>query len=227
MHRVFPQLSGATLLRIHGGIWSLLERLSKPACGLNRPGNCLTAFSRQRVLKCFVGIWALVTVVGCSHEPVAPELRDSPVYRNAQEGIRFLVPDNWTQSASANLPVGDLEGELFLVRYNVLLPESTAQVQVLCYQDRTGTDDLVKHQQEPAFGIPQWTLKEGPKNEQISGQEGTWMYLTGRSKEREMGKEVLCFRRGDRVYSFVGTFWTSDEKARQVMHRAFQSVIWE
>ncbi len=180
-----------------------------------------------RTLRLSSGLVAILALAGCSRGPVAPELRDSPVYRNSQEGIRFLVPDTWTQSASANLPSGDLETELFLVRYNVRSPETNAQVQVLCYQDRSGSADLVKHQQLPAFGIQQWTLKEGPQKETISGQEGTWLYLTGKIKGREMGKEVLCFRKGDRVYSFVGTFWTTDDKARQSMHRAFQSVIWE
>lgn len=173
---------------------------------------------------------SLITILacsGCNRGPVAPELRDSPVYHNSQEGIRFLVPDNWTQSASANLPVGDLETELFLVRYNVLSPDSTSQVQVLCYQDRSGSGDLAKHHQQPAFGIQRWALKDGPKPETISGQEGTWLYLTGKGQGREMGKEVLCFRKGDRVYSFVGIFSATDEKARQSIHRAFQSVIWQ
>lgn len=174
-----------------------------------------------------VGLLLILFIAGCSRGPVAPELRDSPVYRNSIEGFRFLVPDTWTQSASANLPVGNLETELFLVRYNVRSPESNAQVQVMCYQDRSGQDDFAKHHQLPAFGIERWTLKDGPKTESISGREGTWLSLTGKAQGREMGKEVLCFRTGDRVYSFVGIFWTTDEKARQSMHRAFQSVIWE
>lgn len=181
----------------------------------------------SRTFRTNLVLIAFLAFAGCNRGPIAPELRNSPVYHNSQEGIRFLVPDNWTQSASANLPAGDLDREHFLVRYNVRLPDSSAQVQVLCYQDRSGQDDMVKHHQEPAFGIQQWTLKDGPKQETISGQVGTWLYLTGKNKEKEMGKEVLCFRKGDRVYSFVGTFWTTDDKARQVMHRAFQSVIWE
>lgn len=181
----------------------------------------------SRTIRRRLGLILILLIASCSRGPVAPELRDSPVYRNSQEGFRFLVPDTWTQSASANLPVGNLETELFLVRYNVRSPESNAQVQVLCYQDLSGQDDLVKHHQLPSFGIQQWTLKDGPSKQAVGGSEGTWLYLTGRTQGREMGKEVLCFRRGDRVYSFVGIFWTTDDKARQSMHRAFQSVIWE
>ena len=181
----------------------------------------------SRTLRRPLGLILILLIAGCSRGPVAPELRDSPVYRNSLEGFRFLVPDTWTQSASANLPVGNLETELFLVRYNVRSTESNAQVQVLCFQDQSGQDDLVKHHQLPSFGIQQWTLKEDLRKEAVGGREGTWLYLTGRTQGREMGKEVLCFRKEDRVYSFVGIFWTTDDKARQSMHRAFQSVMWE
>lgn len=168
----------------------------------------------------------LWTAPGCEHGPSAPLLRDSPVYRNPQEGFRFLVPEGWSQTASANLPTGNLDKELFLVRYIVRSAEGGAQAQVLCFQDETRQADLVAHQAKPAFGVSKWTLKEGPTEEAIGGKPGTWMYLTGRVKDREMGKEVLCFRQGDRVYSFIGTFWTSDKKARQAVHHAFKSVIW-
>lgn len=169
----------------------------------------------------------LLLIVGCQRGPSAPELRDSPVYRNSLEGFRFLVPDNWTQSASANLPEGDLETELFLVRYNIRSSEPNAQAQLLCVQDKSGTIDLKSHHQKPAFGIEKWTVLEEPTKQSIGGQEGTWLYLTGKNKEQTMGKLVLCFRKGDRIYSFVGTFLPTDDKARQSIRRAFESVIWE
>lgn len=183
----------------------------------NRPG---------RLLQVAVLGALLSTAIGCEQRPSAPLLRDSSVYHNAQEGFRFLVPEGWSQTASANLPAGFLEKELFLVRYVVRSAEGGAQAQVLCFQDETRQADLVKHQAKPAFGVSKWTLKEGPTEETIGGKPGTWMYLTGKVKDREMGKEVVCFRRGDRVYSFIGTFWASDKKARQAMHHAFESVIW-
>lgn len=177
-------------------------------------------------LRCWVSGWLLWAALGCEAGPVAPLLRDTPVYHNTREGFRFLVPEGWTQSASANLPIGDLDTELFLVRYSVPSAEGGAQVQVLCVQDRSAEIDLAKHHVKPAFGVEKWILQTGPKEETIGGKPGTWLSLTGKSKNREMGKEVLCFRKGDRVYSFVGTFWTTDQKARQSMHRAFESVIW-
>jgi hypothetical protein len=192
--------------------------------------RALSLFRSRRRFVAGVGLSSCLAVwvaAGCERGPVAPELRDSPVYYNAREGMRFLVPDGWTQSASANLPAGDFENELFLVRYGVTSADGDAQAQVLCFQDRGGNTDLIKYHSQPAFGIETWTLKEGPTEATISGQNGTWVYFTGKVKGREMGKEVLCFRRKDRVYSFVGTFWTVDQKSRQAMHRAFESVIWK
>jgi len=42
-----------------------------------------------------------------------------------------------------------------------------------------------------------------------------------------MTKEVVCFRRNNRVYSFVGLFWSNDDKAREQIRRALRSTIWE
>lgn len=185
---------------------------------------------REPLLKsrlCAVICLTLLFMAGCDRGPVAPELRDSPVYQNHLEGFRFLVPDNWTQSASANLPLGDLDTELFLVRYGIRSPEPNAQVQVLCLQDTSGQLDFLQHHLKPAFGIDNWKSQQEPRTETIGGQLGTWLYLTGRNKTQEMAKEVLCFRKGDRIYSFIGTFQPQDEKARQTIQRAFESIIWE
>jgi hypothetical protein len=38
---------------------------------------------------------------------------------------------------------------------------------------------------------------------------------------------VVCFRRHGRIYSFVGLFWSSDDKAREQIRRAIESTIWE
>lgn len=184
--------------------------------------------SGNRLLRVIApGLLCLSFVLGCERRPSAPVLRDSAIYRNAQEGFRFLVPEGWTQTASANLPPGNLDSELFLVRYIVRSAEGGSQAQVLCFQDPDGDSDLAEHHAKPAFGVAKWTLKEGPTEETVGGKPGTWMYLTGKVKHREMGKEVLCFRQGDRVYSFVGTFSAKDKKARQAMHHAFESIVWK
>lgn len=173
------------------------------------------------------GMLGMMVCPGCNRGPVAPELRNSPVYNNRREGFRFLVPDGWKQTASANLPAGNLETELFLVQYDVPSREAAAQVQVLCCQDRDGKTDLTEVRSRPAFGVERWTIEDAPAQESVGGREGTWIYLTGRVQERKMGQEVLCFRKNGRIYSFVGTFDATDEPARQTIRRAFKSIVWK
>lgn len=184
----------------------------------------MLATDRSRILMLLL---ATLFCTGCERGPAAPELRNSPVYSNRLEGFRFLVPDGWNQSASSNLPQGDLETEAFLVRYSLPTSESGAQVQVLCFQDKSGDANLVEHHTLPAFGITNWTLEGEPRIEAVGNREGSWLYYKGINGNKTLGKEVLCFRKGDRVYSFVGTFGETDEKARQAIQRAFASVIWE
>jgi hypothetical protein len=57
---------------------------------------------------------------GCTIRPRAPALRDGPVYQNSEEGIRFNVPEGWTQDAQARTPPGRLVQEVMLVEYKLL-----------------------------------------------------------------------------------------------------------
>lgn len=160
---------------------------------------------------------------GCrSERPEAPRLSDAPVYRNAREGFRFLVPEGWTQTASAVLPSGDLDGENFLVRYNVPSRQAGATLQVLCFQER-GATDLRAHHAGPSFGVRAW--------EPIGEVETVeWGGLTGerhRYRSGPMSKDVVCFRRGGRVYSFVGLYHSDDAIAAQQIMRAVKSIVWE
>ena len=198
--------------------------LALPVCIRPSDGHhLLFGYSMRSLLA--VGC-VVLGLAGCSSGPAAPELGDSPVYYNRLEGLRFLVPDGWTQTASANLPPGDFEGEHFLVRYSVRSPEPNAQAQVLCRQVEAGVD-VEKLHALPAFGIEHWKLEEASEAEKIGGAEGTWLYYTGAAGDQLMGKQVLCFRRSGRLYSFVGMFRASDEKARQAIRRAFKSVVWD
>ena len=171
------------------------------------------------------GLPVVLLLCGCNSEPQAPELRDTPVYENAQEGVRFLVPESWTQTANANLPSGVLEGENFLVRYRVRSPELGAQVQVLCFEDQQ--TDLQDHHAGPSFGIEKWAPTDDEQSLTIDETEAVRSIYTGMLNKREMTKEVVSFRKAGRVYSFVGTFFSTDEKARQQIRRAVNSVVWD
>ena len=85
-----------------------------------------------RRLAVAAGLCFAVGLSGCERRPQAPVLRDSPVYRNNAEGLRFLVPDGWIQTASRPRPGGQLEGQPFLGRYRINTPEPGAMLQIEC-----------------------------------------------------------------------------------------------
>ena len=60
---------------------------------MTKPAACRPGGARWKSLS-ILG-WLSLVMVGCEHRPVAPELRNSPVYSNAREGFRFLVPDGF------------------------------------------------------------------------------------------------------------------------------------
>ena len=168
----------------------------------------------------------LILTGGCDSTPEAPELVDSPVYQNDQEGFRFRVPEGWTQTASSNLPPGDFEGENFLVRYLVQSPEGGATLQVLCFVD-SGQADMEQHHAKGAFGVAKWKLVAPANPVDLTGQAAQRIRYEGRLGGKTMNKEVLCVSRGNRMYSFVGMFVEGDDKAQHAIRRATDSLIWE
>jgi hypothetical protein len=163
---------------------------------------------------------------GCNNSPSAPALRDAPVYHSSAEGFRFVVPAEWTQNASAVLPPGELEGEHFLVRYQMRTPEQGASLQIICSQDSESLD-LEQHHAGPSFGVRQWKLAEPAEEIQVNGVPSHRLVYEAVIGGHAMTKEVVCFRRNGRVYAFVGLFLSKDEKAREQVRRAVSSVLWE
>jgi len=168
----------------------------------------------------------VVGLSGCERRPQAPVLRDSPVYRNQAEGLRFLVPAGWKQTASTQLPEGLLESQAFLVRYRVNSPEPGAILQIECAPDRAEVD-LVQHHSAPSYRVERWTADEKPQDLTIGGAAAQRLVFSGEIAGRKMTKEVVCFRRNGRIYSFVGLFWSNDDKAREQIRRAVESTIWD
>jgi hypothetical protein len=182
-----------------------------------------------RQLACpfgIAGFWLAVVLAGCDRRPQAPVLRDSAIYRNDAEGLRFLVPEGWIQTASSLLPQGPLPGDAFLVRYRINTPEPGAMLQVECMPDRPDKD-LVQHHAGPSYRVRRWT-PVGPAEELvIGGAAAQRLIYTAEMDRRQLTKEVVCFRRGGRIYSFAGLFWSTDDKAREQIRRAVESTIWE
>jgi hypothetical protein len=184
--------------------------------------------SRRILFRCARSFAALlaISLCGCDSGPEAPELRDAPVYENAKEGFRFMVPDGWTQTASSILPAGDLEGDAFLARYRVKSPEAGSTLQIECFQENEPVD-LQEYHSGPSYRVNRWKLKGEPETVTLGGREAQRMMFEATMDGREISKEVVCFRKGNRVYSFVGLFSSTDEKARQQIQRAVASVSWD
>ena len=158
----------------------------------------------------------LLWLSGCDAQPKAPSLRDSAVYQNNREGCRFLVPDGWLQSASSQFPEQELEGEVLLVQYKMRTPGMGASVEVLCF-DEDQPSDLHQYHALPSHGTTQWKSVQPPEELDINGTPAQRFVYTARFGKQEMTKEVAAFRRGKRVYSFIGLFWLTDDNARRAV----------
>jgi hypothetical protein len=163
---------------------------------------------------------------GCDSGPRAPALRDAPVYQNNREGFRFLVPDDWLQSASAELPEAGLEGEVILVQYKMRTPGKGAGVEILCF-DENEPSDLHKYHAGPSHGVRRWRSIRPAETLTVNDAAAERFVYRAKVGDGEMEKDVVAFRRGRRVYSFIGLFWSSDDRAREQLSRAVNSTIWK
>ena len=167
----------------------------------------------------------VVLVVGCDSRPSAPALRDSAVYTNEDAGLKFLVPTGWTCSASAVLP-SQIEREIVLAQWRMRTPVQGASVEILCF-DKEQPFDLHRYHSGPSHGSKQWRSQKDPLEIKINGNSATRMTYVAEISGTEMRKHVVCFRRGLRVFSFIGLFYESDEKAEQQLQRALDSIQWQ
>jgi hypothetical protein len=168
---------------------------------------------------------AVLASAGCNRRPSAPALGDAPVYQNNREGFRFLVPENWTQVASGVLPRGELEGEVLLVKYRMRTAGKGALLEVLCF-DASKYPDVQKYHSEPSHGSKDWQSTGPVESLEINGTPAQRLVFSASIQGKPMVKEIVAFQREGRVYSFIGLFWESDNKARQQLRRAVGSIIW-
>ncbi|HVX15099.1 MAG TPA: hypothetical protein VHC22_28160 [Pirellulales bacterium] len=167
----------------------------------------------------------LLLALGCSRGPAAPILSDSHVYQSANEGLRFLVPDGWHQSASSVLPPGELRGDVLLVRYNLTSDAPGSALLVLCTDEKKAGDPEAHHA-EASFRADHWEPLEPAKTVTVHGVPAERIIYEAVMDGKELRKFVTCFRRKGRLYSFVGLFAADDASARQQIERASDDVIW-
>src|SRR5262249_26812782 len=150
---------------------------------------------------------------------------DEPVYQNDREGFRFLAPQGWTQHTRAELPPGKLEQERLLVAYKQRETDSPADLEVAAV-DLPEPSDLTAYLAAASHGVRQWRLVTKPETVQINGVSAVRTAFTGQQGSLNMTKEVVSFRRGDRVFLFTGFYVPSDSKARDALRQAVGSVMW-
>jgi hypothetical protein len=170
--------------------------------------------------------WALLLMGGCDSRPRAPVLSDDPVYQNDREGFRFLVPDGWSQSTRSDVPRGKHEIEMPLVAYNRQDRSSFTSFRVSLI-DLSTSADLAAHVSAPSYGVDKWTSTGRPEEVTIGSVSGVRYSLRGRSGKAEVIKEVVCVRRGERVYFFTSMFPPVETDVRDQLRKVVESTIWK
>jgi len=180
--------------------------------------------SRVSNFRILLSLTMIALALGCDERPRAPSLQNEPVYQNSREGFRFMVPEGWTLHARGELPSGQLDRERMLVSYELLQTDKPATFQITA-ADLAADTDLKKYLSGTAFGIVDWQLKSPPEDLDIDNQRAN-RYTFGRRIGPEV-REVVAFRRGERVYFFTAMFPKSDTKAREQIRRAIESLVWK
>jgi hypothetical protein len=168
----------------------------------------------------------LLLASGCTNKPRAPVLSDDPVYQNNHEGFRFLAPEGWTQSTRSDFPSGRRDKETSLVAYRRETGQFPADFRV-SFIDLPPLADLAAFVAQKSYGVAQWTQVGAPKQVSVGKATGTRYILSGQAGKEKKIKEVVCLRRGERVYLFTGMYEASDSEARDQLRRVVDSIIWK
>ncbi len=163
----------------------------------------------------------LAGLASCSTRPRAPALENAPVYHNAREGFRFLVPEGWTQQSRAEFPPGPAEKERLLVAYR-FAGSSVALFEVTLI-DLAESADLAAYLGRPSFGASDWKPASPPADVACGGRTGRRLVFAS----GHLNREVVAVRRGERVYLFTGLVAAEDGRARQELRRAVASILWD
>lgn len=162
-----------------------------------------------------------ILLLGCNERPKAPALGNDPVYHNSHEGFRFVAPEGWTQTASANFPDEAIDKERMLVRYEGRTGDSPAALEVSCIK-LPESADLDAILDAPSHSISNWHREGAAKSIQIHDEPASrYIFLSNKT-----AKEVVVFRRGGRVYFFTTVYAAHDAKSRDLARQAVESVVW-
>lgn len=162
---------------------------------------------------------------GCSPRPSAPVLDNNPVYTNKEAGIRFLVPEGWSQQSKSILPPGPLDKrELTLVLYRSFNP-SPASFEVSCrdIDESVEIGEFLAKRKRSGIG---WTRVGSPEPVHFDQTTGTRYVLEGKPIDRKLTMEVVVVRKGPRVYFLAGTFPANDPIRRAQVRQFLEGLTW-
>jgi hypothetical protein len=167
---------------------------------------------------------AAVLFGGCDSRPSAPPLHDDPIYRNARAGFRFGRPEGWKMVASSDVPAGPLPSERLLVEYKCVTGKSgNLEVTAASLPASTSLAEYIK---KNTLTGESWRMVGPTEDFTINAVPAVRLkFALGKGKD-EMTREIVAFRRDDRVYFFKGFYLNSDTSARNAIRAAVDSVVW-
>jgi hypothetical protein len=168
----------------------------------------------------------LALLAGCGPRPRAPALEDNPVYLSDSGGFRFVVPEGWHQYARSELPPGKLDKERLLVQYRRLGAEQQATLEVSA-ADLPASANLAEYLGGPNYGAKEWRLRGKPEAVTVAGVPGTRHDYTAHVGKEDLAREVVAFRRGERVTFFTVVYAPKDVSAQEQFRRAVDRILWK
>jgi hypothetical protein len=167
----------------------------------------------------------LLTASACGWKPSAPALTDEPVYRDRREGFRFFVPEGWKQRARGEVPSGKISGERMLVEYKCLHCSLPATLMVTV-SDVPTTTTLSTYLVKNTLTGEKWRLSAPAEDFTLNGEPAARITYVMPAGKEEMVRDIVAFRRGERVYFFKGFYAASDAKSRRALQTAVDTIVW-
>lgn len=171
------------------------------------------------------GLLSLAAGAGCQDRPSAPALDDAPVYKDDREGFRFFPPEGWRQTARGRVPAGKIRVERMLVEYKPRTGTKPAALQV-SIADLPESAALADYLKSEVYRPQDWEGTGPAESFQINGAPAARVRYRMASGKDPLVRDIVAFRRGERVYFFTGLYLGSDSKTRKAIQAAVDSVVW-
>jgi hypothetical protein len=179
-----------------------------------------------RILRIPLLAVAVACLAGCDEQPRAPALVNEAVYTNDAIGLSFVAPEGWVLFAKAELPPGQHDRPMRLVAYQQTAGDTRTNFELYAI-DVPKDQGLMAYLAKQPIGPEKWKARGEPAAVTINGARAVRYSEAGIANRSDMRRDLVEFRRPDRVYLFVTTYKASDAKAREQATRAVESATWK